>query len=280
MMLLSLFLFFLLFFNTENFLLLCRESILLWYDKLLPTLFPAMIASNLILYHLQGKSKFEKYVIPIGFLAGFPMGSYLVGKLTKENKISELKGSWLLSFCNNIGPVFFINIFLQPVSDKNKITAFAIFYGIPLLYGLITSVHAYETKLPNILQKETFQFPEMLDYAISDAIRSIVKLCGYLIVFRSFLLIPEYVTQNTYQTLCFYGITEITSAVDFLQTNGFNENTYLILGLPILTLGGLCGIMQTECMLSGSSIKLKNYVFHKTLQAMMVFGASLLFFRF
>ena len=136
MMLLSLFLFFLLFFNTENFLLLCRESILLWYDKLLPTLFPAMIASNLILYHLQGKSKFEKYVIPIGFLAGFPMGSYLVGKLTKENKISESKGSWLLSFCNNIGPVFFINIFLQPVSAKNKITAFAIFYGIPLLYRL------------------------------------------------------------------------------------------------------------------------------------------------
>lgn len=278
MMLFAVFLFFLLFFNTESFLLLCRESILLWYDKLLPTLFPAMIASNLILYKLQGKSRYARSVIPIGFLAGFPMGSYLVGKLCKENKISDVKGAWLLSFCNNIGPVYFITIFLQPVSAKNKITAFIIFYGIPLLYGLISSGFEAKTKTVNSIPQKSFQFTEMLDYAISDAMRSIVKLCGYLIVFRSFLLLPQYITTDPFRTFCFYGLTEVTSAVDYLQKTGFSEESYLILGLPVLTLGGLCGIMQVECMLSGSGIKIKKYLLSKIIQTIVVFLASLLLF--
>ena len=129
------------------------RGLLLWFDKMIPTLLPFMILSGTMirmnlthkcvrlfhpLFHfLYGTSPNGTYTILMGFLCGFPMGARIVGELIEADKLTKEEGSLLLSFCNNIGPVYFISFVVPTLGIRKPLLPFGIMYGIPLLYGLL-----------------------------------------------------------------------------------------------------------------------------------------------
>ena len=101
------------------------SGLLLWFQIILPTLFPFLLISNLLLStgsmdilvnvlgkpvsHIFGVSKSSSFSIVTGFLCGYPMGAKTASDLVRKGYISKNEGEYLFSFCNNGSPVFIIN---------------------------------------------------------------------------------------------------------------------------------------------------------------------------
>lgn len=125
----------------------------LWFQKMVPSLFPFMILSGIMVrlnlterlamaaYPLVGRiyrvRKNVCYCMLLGFLCGFPMGAKVTGELFERGQLTHREAEYLLAFCNNIGPVYFCS-FVLPLLGR-ELTAPYLFgmYGIPLLYGLV-----------------------------------------------------------------------------------------------------------------------------------------------
>ncbi|MGN0325104.1 MAG: hypothetical protein ACI4DW_02250 [Lachnospiraceae bacterium] len=271
---------------------LVRDSILIWYQSLLPTLFPAMILSNIILYiFLSRKSRHYDYlVLVLGFLCGFPIGAYLCSKLVKENALQLEKGQYLLGFCNNLSPVYLVSVYCCLFPALHPLLVLLLFYGCPLCYGgirrLLSARHPAGDFIPSgqiITQNQTAalpgrSLPEMIDYAISDAISSIVRLAGYVIFFRLFLLPLRLFDLPSEAGLFFGSLIEITSGIFSYSQQASLPGAYTILlqTLPLMTFGGICCIGQTLCMIKGSGLSILTYLYDKLLQSGMLAGTLLL----
>lgn len=284
----------------ETALPLIRESILIWYQSLLPTLFPAMILSNIILYIFLNMKKYrfripllssvyhlDSYgclVLLLGFLCGFPIGAYLSAKLVKEKQLSREQGQYLLSFCNNLSPVFLVSIYCQLFPALPKIPVLLLFYGCPLLYGFLLSQCLFHSRskkerpaapLPETPShsQTTRSITEMIDYGITDALSSIVRLAGYIIFFRLFLLPLRLINLNQTYSLILGNLIEITSGVQSFSRDAglWDISNILLCTLPFMTFGGICCIGQTICMIKGSGLSILTYVRDKILQGALLF---------
>lgn len=310
---------------------LVRESILIWYQNLLPTLFPAMILSNIILYIFLNMKQYQfripllasvyhldSYgclVLLLGFLCGFPIGAYLCAKLVKERRLSHEHGQYLLGFCNNLSPVFLLSIYCQWFPVLPKIPVLLLFYGCPLLYGALLYQCTIRRRLkkascsPTMREtansarrypkKDNFpaaashsqtlspkqpgrNFIEMIDYGITDALSSIVRLAGYIIFFRLLLLPLQLLKPNQTCSLVLGSLIEITSGIRNYSQIAVTSDIFSILfnTLPFMVLGGICCIGQTICMIRGSGLSVAVYVRDKLFQSIMLTAALLVFYPF
>ena len=117
------FLFSLLIFS-ENTFISAKEGLVLWATKVLPSLFPFFVATELlcktnIAYEL-GKylNKFIRTIfnvpgesflaIFLGMISGYPIGSKVVCNLKKDKIISKIEAERLIAFTNNSGPLFIL----------------------------------------------------------------------------------------------------------------------------------------------------------------------------
>lgn len=285
----------------ETALPLIRESILIWYQSLLPTLFPAMILSNIILYIFLNLKKYrfripllssvyhlDSYgclVLLLGFLCGFPIGAYLSAKLVKEKQLSREQGQYLLGFCNNLSPVFLVSIYCQLFPVLPKIPVLLLFYGCPLLYGFLLSQYHFHSRskkeepaaapLPETLShsQTARNITEMIDYGITDALSSIVRLAGYIIFFRLFLLPLRLINLDQTYSLILGNLIEITSGIQSFSRNAglWDTGSILLRTLPFMTFGGICCIGQTICMIKDSGLSILIYVRDKILQGALLF---------
>ena len=102
-----------------------KSGLLLWFLTVLPTLFPFLLISRLLLdscacsllnkllapviSRLLGISAQGSFAFIVGFLCGYPMGAKITADLFHARQISKAEASYLLSFCNNTSPAFLIH---------------------------------------------------------------------------------------------------------------------------------------------------------------------------
>jgi sporulation integral membrane protein YlbJ len=140
---------------------LAADGLNLWFTKMIPALFPFMILSGMMvgmgltenfsivlypvlrpLFHVR---KNVCYAIIMGFLCGFPMGAKVSADLLEHKLITRQEASYLLAFCNNIGPVYFCG-FVLPLLGRREVWPYLFgMYGIPLIYGIILRYTLYRS---------------------------------------------------------------------------------------------------------------------------------------
>ena len=144
---------FLLLTNPVNSISLVNTGLTTWYKHMIPSLFPFMVLSGILLrsgisrqlsnmfYPLLGKifhlSPDCIYIIIMGFLCGFPMGASIIADSLSLQKITRREADLLLAFCNNIGPIYFISFVSAACPYYPLWITLPIMYAVPLLYGLI-----------------------------------------------------------------------------------------------------------------------------------------------
>ncbi len=275
-----------------------KTGLLLWFYSLVPALLPFMILSNLIiqldgissittwcypLFHrLLGTSQNGSYAVMVGFFCGYPMGAKVVSDLIKEAKISLAEGNYLLSFCNNVSPSFFLSFCM--ISCLNQPTRILpgviLLYGTPLVLSFFFRKGGSFSNIKKIEKASGFQISfKIVDACIMNALENILKLGCYCILFsilaRLIALIPFF---HPMVSACNIGIIEITNGVLALSSLSL-ENNFLsfTLVLTIISFGGLSGIAQTATMLSDTNLSIKSYIKAKVITACVVFIFTLLY---
>ncbi len=248
----------------------------LWYSKMIPSLLPFMILSGILvrmnltehfsrLLHPLLKRLFRcsanmSYGIIVGFLCGFPMGARVTADLLKAGKITSREAAYLLSFCNNIGPVYFCTFVIPLLGIKQPFPYLLGMYGLPLLYGMVlrrTFFKQLPTNTPTTenISNPPFSLLTAVDEAIKAALQSILMLCGYMILFNLLNILPHFLLPDLHIFLA--PVLEITGGLSMLGT----QLTFY--SLCLLPFGGLSCIAQTNSMISGTGLSIKSYTLHK-----------------
>lgn len=281
----------------------------LWFDTLLPTLLPFLILSGILIRadmirplvslispvfsRLLGISPGGTYALFMGFLCGCPMGAKILGDLLAKGQIQKAEAQYLLSFCNNLSPSFIVTYLLigQLKSPELILPTVLILYGAPILYGLCTNPgyrRRKNTEKPADDPEKYSPVPEpvsfsMVDGCITDAVLTMVRIGGYVILFSLlagiFSLLP--VSANARAVLT--ALSEITNGIPAL-VNAFSWPAIYPVLIFFCSLGGFSALAQTDSVLKEKMSEKKNahlsfgkYVRSRVLISILAFLMALCF---
>lgn len=273
-----------------------REGLLLWFQILLPTLFPFLIITNLLLYTdsiflisniagpiLHGVFKVSKngsFAVITGFLCGYPIGAKVTANLVENGQISKEEGCYLLSFCNNTSPVFILNYLVWKTlkQDDLMLPSLIILILSPILISMITR-RWYIRKKQWIVTDPTYHLAKkklnfgILDECIMNSFETITQVGGYIILFSVLLALFQKIAFEFPMIEYILPIFEVTNGILLLGEMDIPIIIQYPLLLALTSFGGLCSIAQTQCMVQKAELPIIPYVIEKLATAL---AASLL----
>lgn len=309
-----LFLFILILMHPAESLYYAFTGLTLWFQKMIPTLFPFMILSGIMvrmnlteyfsvilspllkpLFRVDGQGA---YCIIMGFLCGFPMGARVITDLYVRGKLSHKEAEYLLAFCNNIGPIYFTGFVLPVLGIPASLPLLFAMYGIPLCYGIVLRrlpLFKEKASLPQMqsaglsegkrhestsaLSKDRKTLLSQLDDSIQSAIEGITRLGGYMVLFNLLNLFPARCipagAPDWILPVCNV-LLEITSGISRIG------KSMPILLLVLLPFGGFSCIAQTYSILKDTDLSIGRYCMHKCVLTLLtaVFYGVLQFLPF
>lgn len=286
-----------------------ENGILLWFNVIVPTLLPFIIASNLIinlrlttvfsklfyplLHKIFGVSRQGSYVSVIGLLTGLPVGAKACGDLVKDNLITKSEGQYLLTFCNNASPMFIISFI--SLTTLNLPSQKYIFLGLIYLSGFLTSflyrgLHKMQNRPISLytnrsedhklnamecntgsLSNRKVRF-SMVDQAIMSAFDVITKVGGYIVLFSIFSnVLLSLAPANSPLSLATVGFIEITNGINTIGFSSLELKFKIALLLSLTAFGGLSSVAQTKSVIDESGLSIRTYFVYKLCNAAIAF---------
>lgn len=263
-------------------------GLILWYDRVLPTLLPFAILSNILIAsgYVQYLSRMAAppircilpvsengaFVVLTGFLFGFPIGSKNCAELLQCRRISRQEAGVLFAITNNISPVFISSYILRQQLHLPQLTllSYLVLYLPPLLCGMVLlrqsgtgsvrpadgiSGQTHE-KTPASESKMDFK---IIDAGIMNGFETLTRLGGYIMLFSMAASALKLLPLPEWLRLLMTGVTEITNGISLLPLSTLPLRVQYPLAMGFTAFGGLSGIAQTSSMTKGCGLPLKNY---------------------
>lgn len=251
----------LLLFSNNN-LIAAQNGLALWATKVLPTLFPFFVATELLCQtnftYILGKllNKFMKPIfnvpgesaiaIILGTISGYPVGAKVVCNLKQQKIISKIEAERLIAYTNNSGPLFILGTVGIALFGNNRIGIILLISHIiaSLLVGYCFrfwkkdkfDINYRENKFNSKLTPlKISDIGEILGNSIKKSISTILLIGGFIVIFSVILSILETA-----------GI--LTLFAEFLSSFGIPKNISLSMISGIIELTN--GVNQTAALSS------------------------------
>lgn len=248
-----------------------RHGLLLWYNSVVPALFPFMVLSGLIvsgggiplimapfykiLHPLFGISENGCYVLISGLLCGCPMGAKTCADFVNEGRISLAEGKFLLAICNHPSPMFILGYMYSFFAHEFEIWELLICVYLPVILLAILAKIIYFSKPEESVFGRTDNQSQAtgclsIDNTILSAVEILCKIGGYLVLFSILIIFIKNTPQIPTPVRIFTtGLLEMTTGIREL-TESLNSEHAWIFSIAALTFGGFSGIFQTNAVLS------------------------------
>lgn len=263
------------------------QGLVQWATRMVPTLFPFMVISSMMIYTgmdiyltrllkpvlkpLFTCSTNGLYAVFMGFLCGFPMGAKVICDLLKNQKITRTEAEYLLAFCNNIGPTYFLGIIfplLQGCGYSKKSPFLFGIYGIPFLYGILLGKIKKNSCNLNLkvsdTMPQTIPVSEAIRLSCFNSIQSILLLGGYVTFVNAFRVIPDIAGLSPYMSAVISGFLEIIHGIPGIYYAVQITSEWKAFWILVtLSFSGLCCMLQTSSILIEEELSMKKYIYHK-----------------
>lgn len=268
------------------------EGLYQWAAKMVPTLFPFMMISSIMVYsgadqelgrmlsHILKKiykyNSYGLYAIFMGFFCGFPMGAKVVSDLYEQRKINQSEASTLLTFCNNIGPAYFMGIIIPILHEcgyHNTLPFVFGMYGIPAIYGIVMGrLHAAKFR-PSDKSYENdtsrLSLAATLKKSCIDNTQSLIILGGYITFTNAFRIFFDFMPLSASNKNVLSSFLEIIGGVQAIYTALLLPEQKIFWIMTALCFGGISCIMQTSSFLEKSGLSIIHYLKHKLITTLI-----------
>lgn len=246
--------------------LAAKSGISLWTNNVIPSLFPFLVAVELLkntniiyflsihldeymnpLFNLPGISAFP---FIMGILSGYPVGAKIVSDLYEKNACTKDEAERMLPFVNNSGPLFIIGTVGISFYANSTIGIILLFTHIissitvGIVFGIISRIkkrHKYSNSNYLVSPNNAisiYELGEILGSSIMSSIRTILLIGGFVTLFSVIISILEK--------------TKVLIIISNLLGNIFNINSSIISSF-------ITGIIEfTNGLNKISAIHLKN----------------------
>ena len=264
------------------------NGLMLWFQIMLPTLFPFMILLNLLINtsavhtlsrlfapvfgRLFGVSPYGSLAVFIGFLCGYPMGSKVTADLLKNGYITVSEGQYLLSFCNNTSLSFIVSFLMWQTLHRPERTPGALFilFLAPFTVSLVTrKLHNPSSRyaseyLPSFSSKKSRTVQTILDQSMMDGCASMLKIGCYMMFFSILIVFCRlWFPEDSLSANLFLSTLELTNGLMLLSKLSLSPALTVILSLGLTSFGGWCAVSQTYAMIQNTRLKIRPYIIEK-----------------
>ena len=233
-----------------------RKGIELCLHTVIPSLFPFLILSGLMnSYFLGGKLSLLRplgrlckipagceAILLTGLIGGYPVGAQCIYSAYKAGGVSKESAHRLLGFCNNAGPAF---IFGMGASlFESPLVSWALWF-IHIASAILTGILLPGRK--SIESTPIRSAPITLQESVESAIKTIAKICGWVVFFRVIISFLESVfpaCRENYWPSLLYGVLELANGIVKLSSAPSPLVRFICASL-MLSFGGICVGMQT-----------------------------------
>ncbi len=258
-----------------------KESIVLWFNSVLPVLLPFFIISRCI-YYSGGMIYFTKILSPLlkifgldknacfpfamTLLCGYQTGSKTVALMEKDG----LKNiDYFANICYSSSPLFVIGTVGTSILNSTHEG-----YMLYLIHMLTLIIFICFNKSNEETDEIPLSIPSgNLATAIKESIMAIFSVCCYMILFG---IIIKILTSNSFIpqkiSVIISGILEFTSGIK----KACNSFDYALPFISFfLSFGGLCVI--TQCISNYKKINVKRFILNRLLSGIIAFVLCFLY---
>ena len=280
------------FFNLKEMMRLINSGLSLCLRSVIPSLFPFMIFSEMMLYGnifniipQKAKSIFGKLfnINPVsigafltGLICGFPLGVKYASDLYRSSAISKDEFERLICFCNNTGPAFVIAGI--GASIRKNAAEGVMLYSIQVLSAVICGILISRNKPKHTSKKEEF-FSDITDFSIVECIKkssiNMIYICALVSFFTMVCGYIYKIFPNEIFNAVFASFLEIgngAAACAVLK----NKQLSFILTAGAISFSGMSVHLQAEIFYQDVVISKKKYYTCKIMQA--IFSIIIAFF--
>ena len=243
---------------------------------LIPSLFPFFVISGLITSSVAGQPfpllrplgricripEGSESLLAVGTLGGYPVGAKNISDAVSRKQLSKTDAQRMAVFCNCAGPSFLFGILGPLFPDTWWVWAL---WLIQILSAILTGI-----LLPGRRGKSVNcqgQDPASLSEILNRSMKSMAAVCGWVTLFRMVLEFLDrwflWLLPISAQVLL-TGLLELSNGCISLSRIQSPALRFFLASV-MLSLGGLCVLMQTKCVFR--ELDLKRYLWGKLIQS-------------
>lgn len=248
------------------------NGLLLWFHTIVPTLFPFMLCSSLIvsmggvpwlIYPFRtlfgtvlGMSDYGSYVLILGLFCGCPMGAKTCCDFLKQGKISVQEARCLMAVCNQPSSMFLLGYMASVLDKQLSVLPILFCLYLPLfpLWFLARFVYHWNGRSDFSLQTASTNHIS-LDLMILASMETLVKIGGYLMIFSVLSLFIQTIFRFTpvFQMILL-GLTEITTGIQTIcaSAKGSLQGTLVT---AAISFGGLSCLFQIRSVFTSRDLE-------------------------
>ena len=266
-----------------------RAGFTLCLKTIIPSLFPFMIISELVinsgvgevfgrvlkkparaLFGISGKSS---CAVILGALCGFPVGAKIAISLSEQGDISKEETERLISFCNNPSPAFLLNTVGITLYNSKQIGL--MLYVITIFSSCVVGVvwNFIYGKYLDFRAENNIRRNKGIMYgftsAVSNSTQNILTICSYIIFFSSLVGCIEYCLSPLNLPMSvnsiIYGVIELSGGINLSSQLGVNA-TGLMISAFVVGWSGFSVHFQLISICRHQKLNFKGYFISKLIQ--------------
>lgn len=207
-------------------------------NTLIPTLFPFMFFSNLLInLDLSGwiSKRLDRLtgfvfdlpgealpIIIMSLIGGYPVGSFMIKNAYESGKITRLQGKRMLCFCVNPGPAFTV-ITIGSALFGSKKTGLIVYLSCvisALIIGVLSRFLYAESESEYVTldTKQSVQLSSGIMQSVNVSVHSTVNICVWVVIFSCLNSLADILPLNDSLKFFFSVVSEVTNGV-FVAAN-------------------------------------------------------------
>lgn len=245
--------------------LCARDTLLMCFSSVIPSLFPFMALSKMLvssgrikednfLFRIIGRifkiSDAGVWAFGLGLVCGYPVGAKIICELLDKNRISKREAQRLMLFSNNAGPAFVIatvgGMFFSDVKTGVIIYLSHIFSSLIIAY--ILSFFPVPVAIRKNSQAIRPPFAKVFISSVTDSVSSVLNVTGIIVFFSVLIKGLDIIKITAFMPEAFSGIfkgmLEMTTGIKILAASDFPYNLKVILSTFLVSFSGASVFFQ------------------------------------